>query len=627
MLMPAKIALKNLDWESRLIQRRIGLAGVAVALLFLIVLLRIVYLQVLEHEHYTTLSQDNRVKLVAIPPIRGLIFSQDNVLLAENRPSFTLEVVPEKVPDLDSMLARISELIVIKETDIRRFREQLKRKRRFEGVPLRFNLNDEEVARVAVNQHRLAGIDIIARLNRHYPRRASLAHGIGYVGMIDETELGQLDKSNYRGTKHIGKTGVERAYEDILHGQVGYQQVEVNAQGRIIRVLDRTAPVPGNNLRLTVNAGLQQVAVTALQGKRGAIVALDPNTGGILTAVSSPGYDPNLFVNGIDSASYRALLQSADAPLLNRFSQGNYPPGSTIKPFIGLAALDLAIRESGQETWCRGWYSLQGSSHRYRDWKKNGHGHTDMTKAIAESCDVYFYTLANDMGVDTLHEVLADFGFGRTTGLDIGSESAGLLPSRAWKQRRLGQPWYPGETLIFGIGQGWALVTPLQLAVATAAVANQGKLYQPHLLAAVTDPLDGAVIDRFAAHITAEIQVTELAYWQEVINAMHEVVQGESGTARRSGRGAPYAFAGKTGTAQVISIGQDEEYDADELPEELHDHALFVGFAPLKAPTIAVAVIIENGGSGASTAAPVARRLFDHYLLGEVAEHDRGDQG
>lgn len=625
--MSPQISLKNLDWESRLIQRRIVISGVAIVILFLILLLRVIYLQVLQHEHYTTLSQHNRVKIVAIPPIRGLIFSQDNVLLADNRPSFTLEVVPEKVQDLDEMITQLSELMVIEDSDIRRFREQLRRKRRFEGVPLRFNLSDEEVARISVNQHLLPGIDVVARLNRYYPLSTNLSHTIGYVGMIDETELEKLDKSNYSGTSHIGKIGVEKAYEDILHGEVGYQQVEVNAQGRIIRVLDRTSPVPGKNLYLTLNIGLQNLAVQELEGKRGAIVAIDPNTGGILTSVSSPGYDPNLFVNGIDSKSYGTLLQSTDAPLLNRFLQGKYPPGSTIKPFLGLAALDLGLRESEAETWCQGWYSLKGSSHRYRDWKKSGHGHTGLLKAIAQSCDVYFYDLANDMGVDRLNKALAVFGFGKKTDIDIGSESSGLLPSREWKRKRLGQPWYPGETLILGIGQGSALVTPLQLATATAAMANKGKLYQPHLLAEVKDPVNGDVIDRFKLNVKSEVEVTEPTYWQEVIAAMHEVVQGPTGTARRTGSGAKYDFAGKTGTAQVVSIAQDEEYNEEELPEELRDHALFIAFAPLEDPKIAVAIIVENGGSGSSGAAPIARRLFDYYLLGEESETVQEEQG
>ncbi|MGI9228961.1 MAG: penicillin-binding protein 2 [Gammaproteobacteria bacterium] len=610
--------------ENRLIDRRLFIAATVIVLLFAGLLLRIVYLQIEQHDHYTTLSSHNRMKLAPVPPTRGLIFSRDNVLLADNRVSFSLEVVPEKVRDMEQLTARLADLITIEDSDIRRFRKQLKQMRRFEGVPLRFNLSDEEIALVSVNQHHLPGVSVAARLNRYYPLSANLSHTIGYVGMIDEAEFEQLDKSNYKGTSHIGKIGVEKAYEYLLHGKAGYQQVEVNARGRIIRVLDRTTPVPGKNIHLTLHVGLQNLAVQELQGKRGAIVAIDPETGGILTSVSSPGYDPNLFVNGIDTKSYNEFLRSSDTPLLNRFAQGKYPPGSTIKPFLGLAALDLGIRESEQQTWCRGWYQLKGSTHRYRDWKKEGHGHTALVKAIAQSCDVYFYALAQDMGVDSLVTALAGFGFGKPTGIDIGGDAAGLLPTPEWKQKRSGERWYPGETLILGIGQGSALVTPLQLAVATAALANKGRVYQPHLLAEIRDPVSDDVLESFQSNLRAQVTLQDEAYWEEIIHSMHEVVHGSNGTARRTGAGAKYEFAGKTGTAQIISIGQNQEYKPEELSEELRDHALFIAFAPLHEPKIAIAIIVENGGNGSTGAAPIARRLFDYYLL---AGQSQGEQG
>lgn len=473
--MPPEFHLKDLGYEYRLISRRIYFASAAMFLLALLIVARVSYLQVVLHEHFTTLSQHNRVKIQPIAPIRGLIFSQDGVLLANNRPSFSLEIIPEQVADIDDTIRALAELVEIEEADVSRFKTQLKRKQRFASVPLKFNLSEDEVARVSVNRQRLKGVDVVAGLNRYYPLANQMAHVSGYVSMINEQELEKLDVSNYKGTSHIGKLGIEQAYEDLLHGKVGHRQVEVNATGRIIRVLDRSAPVSGQNIYLTLHASLHKLATDSLQGKRGAIVAIDTKDGGVLALVSSPGYDPNPFVNGIDSKSYKRLLGSSDAPLLNRAIQGKYPPGSTIKPFLGLGALQHGVREMADETWCKGWYSLKGSTHRYRDWKKQGHGHTNLLNAIAQSCDVYFYALAHEMGINRVHEIMGSFGFGTRTGIDIIGESSGLNPSREWKRRAYSQPWFPGETLIVGIGQGSSLATPLQLAVATATVANRGE--------------------------------------------------------------------------------------------------------------------------------------------------------
>lgn len=606
--------LKDADQEARIIRRRIVIAALLVVLFCLVIIARVFYLQVILHDHFTTLSQANRVKIVPIPPTRGLIFSHDGVLLADNRPSFSLEIIPEHVKDLDGTIRELRKSIEIDDNSIARFRAQLKKQRRFESIPLRFNLSDEEVARVSVDLYRFPGVDIVARLNRYYPLSANLAHTVGYVGMIDETELENLDASNYSATSHIGKIGAEKAFEDLLHGTVGYQQVEVNAQGRVIRVLDRTPPIPGENVYLTLDVSLQNLAVQALEGNRGAIIAMDPRDGSVLAMVSSPSYDSNLFVNGIDVKSYNQLLNSKDTPLLNRVLQGKYPPGSTIKPILGWAALEYKVREPDEETWCPGWYSLKGSDHRYRDWKKNGHGHVNLEMAITQSCDVYFYSLANDLGIDRIHDVLARFGLGRKTGIDIGGESNGLIPSREWKRNATGEPWYPGETLIMGIGQGYMLVTPIQLAVAVSAIANRGRVVKPHLFAEARDALTGEVMEKSPAQDPAPVNPEEVENWQKIINAMHDVVQGARGTARHSGAGAKYQFAGKTGTAQVITIGQDEEYNAEEVPEELRDHALFIAFAPLDRPRIAVAIVVENGGGGSSAAAPIARKLLDHYL-------------
>lgn len=620
--MPRKYTFVNIKREASLVRGRIVTAAVIIVILLLVLIFRIFFLQVIMHDHYTTLSRHNRVKIQPIPPTRGLIFSSDNVLLADNRPSYSLEITPEQVVDMDDLIDNLNRLATIEISDLSRFKKQLTKKRRFESIPLRFNLSDEEVAIVSVNQHRLSGVDIVPRLNRYYPVGANFAHAIGYVGLIDEEELQDLVTSNYSGTTHIGKTGVEKAYEDVLHGIVGYQQVEVNAQGRVIRVLDRTPPVAGKNIYLTLNVSLQNLAVDSLQGRRGAIVAIDPGSGAILALVSSPGFDPNLFVNGIDRRSYRSLLSSKDTPLVNRALQGKYPPGSTIKPFLALGALNDGIRTMEDETWCPGWFSLPGREHRYRDWKKQGHGHMNLVSAIAQSCDVYFYALASDLGIERLDHAMEQFGFGSRTGIDTGGEATGLVPTEEWKRKKFGQPWYPGETVILGIGQGSALATPIQLAFATAIMANRGSMYHPHLLAGIQDPVVNDIIRYMPDSNPVTVTVANDEFWNLVIQGMADVVQGTRGTARRTGMNAHYKYAGKTGTAQVVGKPQDEEQvvNNDELPEEFRDHALFIAFAPLESPKIAIAIIVENGGSGSSSAAPIARRLFDHYL--EQMNHD-----
>ncbi len=612
--MAAQTKNKGPDWTIYLVHRRIYLTAALVLIVTAFILLQIINLQVVQHDHFTTLSKSNHIKILPVVPSRGLIFSSDGVLLADNRPSFTLEIVPERVADVDALIEHLSRLITITPDDIQRFRELKKRTRRFEGIPLRLHLDDEEVALTSVNRHLLPGVDVVASLGRYYPLANSLSHTIGYVGMIDEDEFEKLNKSNYRGTSYIGKSGIEKAYEDLLHGHVGYQQVEVNAQGRKIREIYKEPPEPSKDLYLTIDASLQILAAQALTGRRGAIAALDTNSGAVLVSASSPGYDPNLFVDGIDRKIYADLLQSKDTPLLNRTLQGKYPPGSTIKPMLALGGLKLGLREPESETWCPGWYSLRGSTRRYRDWKKQGHGHLDMVNAISQSCDVYFYVLARDMGIDWIHQTLTDFGFGKPTGIDIGGEATGLVPSTQWKREALGQPWYPGETLIAGIGQGATLVTPIQLALATSVIANRGKLVRPYLLSEARDSSTGQQVIRTPAPEGRQVVYAGIEEWDVIVHSMQEVVHGERGTARGSGAGTEYQFAGKTGTAQVIAIGQDEEYDEDEIPEEFQDHALFIAFAPVESPEIALAVIVENGGGGSKTAAPIARELLDHYF-------------
>jgi penicillin-binding protein 2 len=611
--MTALFKFKDLDKESRLISKRIVISGLLALFLVILVSYRIFYLQVVLHDHYSTLSQSNRVKIVPIAPTRGLIFSSDGVLLADNRPSFSLEMIPEKVEDMDSLLKALDNSMEIDETTKSQFKIRLHQNRRFESIPLVYNLSDEEVARVSVDLHKYIGADIVARLNRYYPLGSLTAHTIGYVGMISEPELEQLDLSNYIATSHIGKIGVEKAYEDILHGEVGYQQVEVNVQGRVLRVLDRTPPIPGKNIYISLNASLQNLAMQALEGRSGAVVALDPGDGGILAMVSSPGYDPNLFVNGIDTKTYSEYLASPATPLLNRALQGKYPPGSTVKPMLGLAALSHGIRNPEEHTWCPGWYVLKGTSLRKGDWKKEGHGHTNLRKAIAESCDVYFYSLAHDLGIDKIHQALNEFGFGRYSMVDIGSESSGLLPSRQWKERVYNESWSPGETLNIGIGQGAILVTPMQLAVATAAIANRGRVLKPKLFRESRDPMSNEMVSRSQPELQHVISYAETD-WDQIIDAMTDVIHSSSGTARSIGHGTDFMIAGKSGTAQVFSLAQDEEYEAENLSKELHDHALFIAFAPVENPRIAISVIIENGGGGSANAAPVARSLIDEYF-------------
>lgn len=604
---------KDANHEARLINRRAVIAGILATIFVLIVSYRIFHLQVVMHDHYSTLSQSNRVKILSIAPTRGLIFSSDGVLLADNRPSFSLEITPETVTDMDNILKNLGEIIEIGESNVLSFKARLKQKRRFESIPLMYNLSDEELARVSVDLHKFEGVDIIARLNRYYPLGPMTSHTIGYVGMIDEDELSTLDKSNYIATSHIGKIGAEKAYEDLLHGKVGYQQVEVNVQGRVIRVIDRTPPVPGNNIYLTLNASLQNLAVQALEGKRGAVVAMDPIDGGVLAMVSSPGYDPNEFVNGIDSKTYNKYLSSVDIPLLNRALQGKYPPGSTIKPVLGLTALRHGVRLPDDETWCPGWYILKGTSLKKGDWKKQGHGHTNLRKAIAESCDVYFYALANEMGIDLIYESMSEFGFGKRTNIDIGGETSGLMPSRDWKRKTYNESWYPGETLNIGIGQGAILATPIQLAVATAVIANRGNVLRPRFFDHARAPLSEETIVSGEKEVLHSISISE-ENWERIIDAMHDVIHAPNGTARRVGADATYQFAGKSGTAQVFSLAEDEEYETDKLAKELHDHALFIAFAPVIDPKIVVSVIIENGGGGSANAAPIARLLFDDYF-------------
>jgi penicillin-binding protein 2 len=588
-------------------------AGLLVIVALLVLLARLAQLQIAEHEHFTTLSKDNRVKLVPLPPTRGLIYDRNGVLLAENRPAYSLEMVPEQAQDIEDTLQRLAGIIEISEVDLERFNRLKQRKRRFDSVPIRTNISIEEAARFAVHRHRFPGLDIKAQLLRHYPYREETSHVVGYVGRVSKRDLEHIDASNYAGTSHMGKTGVEKSYEAVLHGAVGVQQVEVNSVGRVARVLEHEPPLPGQDLHLHLDIDLQRVGLEALGEHNGAVVALDPDTGGVLALVSKPGFDPNLFVEGISSKAYNALQQDPNRPLYDRALRGQYPPGSTVKQFIGLAGLETGHITFDTSVYCPGFYRLPGHQHRYRDWKRTGHGPMDLDAAITQSCDVFYYKLAHEMGVDALSSYLQHFNFGEQTGIDLQGEARGILPSREWKRRNRRQPWYPGETVIMGIGQGYFLSTPLQLAAATAAIANGGTFYTPRLV----DYLESRGERKVRSPIPPNgetIPIVKPEHWDDVRTAMLHVTEGLRGTAKRI-RTEHYRIAGKTGTAQVFTLGQDEEYDEDAISRKHRDHALFVAYAPAEDPQIAVAVIAENGGSGSGTAAPIARKVLDAYLL------------
>ena len=612
--MAKQFQLKDSHRESRINSARTIAAILIVIGLLGVVVGRYYSLQITDYEVYRTQSERNRVQLQPLPPKRGLIYDRNGVLLADNRPSYMLSVVREQVPDLDATLAELAELLPISAGDLENFQKKLRHRRPYEAVPLRFRLTPEERARLAVNRYRLPGVVVDAQLLRYYPHGELFSHAIGYVGRINEQETTELDESNYRGTFHVGKVGVEKFYEDILHGAVGYQNVETNAHGRVLRVLEQFDPRPGSDLVLNLDIRIQRAAFDALGGRRGAVVAIDPRTGGVLALVSTPGFDTNLFVNGISSTDYSALRDSLDVPLFNRAIQGQYPPGSTIKPFMAMAGLESGLVTPESTVPDPGWYSLPGDSHKYRDWilRIRGTGHAarvDMNMAIAESCDVYFYDLARRLTIDRMYEYLSPFGFGERTEVDTTNERRGVLPSIHWKRDAMGQPWYPGETISAGIGQGYMLTSPMQLAVATSIMASKGLRRVPRLVQSI----DGVPVDVPAL----EPIVAPPEYWQAVHKGMVEVVHGQRGTAKALAVGLEYQMAGKTGTAQVIGIAQGAVYNEADVSERHRHHGLFIAFAPAQEPTIAVAIIVENGG-GSSAAYPIARQVIDTWLFGEA---------
>lgn len=618
--------IKDHSSEKQIFASRIILAMVVSLILLGIVIARLVQLQVVDYEQFAEKSQGNRIRIEAVPPTRGLIFDRRGRVLAENLPAYQLEFIPEQVPDVKQTLTRLAALGLITEEDIPGFEALSKSGSRFKPVTLRFRLSDDEIADFAIQRPRFPGVDFQPRLVRHYPDGELTAHAIGYVGALSTADLQRLEPAAYAGTAHTGKTSVEHYNESLLHGEVGFRQVVTNARGRQIPIeskdlsqtlLDSESPTPGKNLYLTLDLDLQRVAADVLGERRGAIVAIDPNNGEILALVSTPSFDPNGFATGMSSREFNELQSNEDRPLFNRAVRGSYPPGSTIKPMLSLAALEVGATNLTRRSVCIGYFSLPGSSHRYRDWRPQGHGEVDLHDAIAQSCDVYFYEISRDIGIDRMHEYLTQFGLGIVTGLDMTGESSGLVPSRAWKRQafseRADQVWFPGETVIASIGQGFMLATPLQLANATATLATRGKRFQPHLVAAYEDPLTGerTVV---APERMPDVEIDNEFYWDSVLAAMHDVMQGSTGTARAAGRDAIYEMAGKSGTAQVFSVAQEDQYNEDEIAERLRDHALFISFAPLEAPRIAVAVVVENGSSGSRIAAPMARAIMDEYL-------------
>jgi penicillin-binding protein 2 len=626
--------VRNPERELFLFKRRLAIAGVLVLVAFGALTARFVYLQVYRHSHYQTLAESNRIAVVPITPNRGVITDRNGTVIAQSHSAYTLEIQPARVRDIEATIDALAAIVDVTQRDRRRFRKLLEESKNFESLPLRTKLTDEEVARFAVNRFRFPGVEIKARLFRHYPFGELGAHFLGHIGRINDKDLEKIaeweESANYKGTDYIGKLGIELSYERELHGTTGVEEVEVDAGGRAVRTLSRTPPVSGNNLRLSIDIKLQQVAEAAFGDRRGALVAMDPTTGEVLAFVSKPGFDPNLFVDGIDPGNWKELNESPDKPLLNRPLRGAYPPGSTIKPFLALGALTSGKRTATQTIHDPGYFQIPGHSHRFRDDKPGGHGVVDMYKSIVVSCDTYYYVLASETDIDDTAAFMATLGFGRLTGIDIEGEQPGVLPSREWKRRRFAgknyrddhRKWYLGDSVSAGIGQGYTAFTPVQQAHATAIVANNGVAFRPHIVKQIENVGTGEV-----QHVAAESTHT-LAVKPEHLEVVRNALVGvnKEGTSARAFAGAKYASGGKTGTAQVFSL-KGEKYEASKIDERLRDHAWFVAYAPADRPRIALAVLVENGGFGAQTAAPIARQVLDYFLLGDPGKGPAPVQG
>jgi penicillin-binding protein 2 len=612
--------LKNHQRELYQFQVRVGFVSVAVLVCFAILLLRFTWLRIVQHDVYHAKAEDNRISIVPIAPNRGLILDRNGVVLARNYSAYTLEISPSKINDLERTITELAEVVDIQPRDRSRFRKLLSESRNADSLPIRNRLTDEEVARFAANRFRFPGVEIRARLFRQYPYGDTASHVIGYIGRMTDRDIERLEEqgvsANYRGTDFVGKTGVEASYQNELHGSTGFEQVEIDAGGRGIRTLSRTAAQPGNNITLTIDIKLQEIVEQAFGDRRGALVAIDPASGAILAFVSKPGFDPNLFVDGIDPQSWAELNNSPDRPLNNRAIAGVYPPGSTFKPFMALAALESGKRHPRYTISDPGYYEFGGR--RFRDSKPGGNGSVDLYKSIVVSSDTYYYQLANDMGIDAIAAFMKQFGLGAKTGIDLEGEAIGVLPSPEWKQRRFRRPeqqkWYAGETISIGIGQGYNAYTPVQLAQAVAALANGGAMYRPHLVAHVDHLRSG---DR--RYIEPQL-ISQISLKPENVEFVKNAMAGvnKEGTGARAFAGAQYSSGGKTGTAQVIGMKQNEKYDERKIAERHRDHSLFIAFAPLDNPKIALMTIVENGGFGARAAAPIARAVLDYWLLGKI---------
>ncbi|MFA7665978.1 MAG: penicillin-binding protein 2 [Burkholderiaceae bacterium] len=614
------VEVRNPERELRQLRLRLAVALAFVIVCFGLLVARFAWLQVHRYADFHAQAEDNRIALLPVAPARGLIYDRNGVLLAENVSAYTLELSPKRIgyARLDETIDALTEIVDISALERRRFKRLADENRRADSLPLKIRLTDEEVARLAVQRYRFHGVEIRARLFRHYPLGDTAAHVLGYIGRISVDDLRRLDAngqlSNYAGTTHIGKIGVELSYEDALHGRPGTEEVEVSAGGRVVRTLSQTPPVPGATLYLSIDIRLQRLAEELLANRRGALVVIEPASGDVLALVSSPTFDPNLFVDGIDTQTWQGLNENPDLPLLNRPLRGAYPPGSTYKPFVGLAALSAGLRNASETISDPGYFQL--GNHRFRDSRRGGHGTVDLRKSIVVSSDTYYYKLAYEIGVDRLHALMKPWGFGQLTGIDLAHETAGILPSTEWKMRRYKQRWLPGETPSVGIGQGYNAFTILQLAQATATLANRGQVIVPHVVRVVENPSTGErqQIGGVEKH---RIPIRPADY-ELVRSAMVEV--NRSGTGRHVFGNAPYSVAGKTGTSQVVGIRQGERYDADRLDERHRDHSLFVAFAPAEAPRVAIAAIIENGGFGAQAAAPLVRQVLDYILLGQLPD-------
>lgn len=610
--MVKKILNNNQSELTYRFKSRIIISIIVIISIFSIISARLVYLQIYQHDRYRTLSNKNQIRVLPLKPKRGLIYDRNGVLLAENVPVHNLEIIIDHVKEFDNIIERLGEIIQLSANDISSFYTKLQQRQNEETIPIKQKLTDEEIAKFAVNQYQFSGVLIKARLIRHYPFGSSLAHVLGYVLGVNSQDGTQINRANYTTTGSRGMSGIEKYYEESLHGKLGYEEVERDSAGHTVRVLNRAAPIPGNDIYLTIDSRLQMIAEKSLGEQSGAVVVLDPNDGEVLALASAPNYDLNLFIQGMSYGAYDNMVNSKDRPFYNRAVNGQYPPASTIKPFIAIEALDSKIVTPKYRIFDRGYFQLPNSSYSYRDWKKKGHGWINMHRAIVVSCDTYFYNLAHMMGIQSIQKVLGQFGFGALTGIDLEGESAGIVPGAEWKQLNRHLPWYPGDTIITGIGQGYTLVTPLQLAAATATIAARGSSYKPHIV--LKQILTDGETKNIFPQKNSVLKLQNNEVWNEIIAAMDEVTGTLEGTGRNFGQKLSYPVAAKTGTAQVISSNQHERLDNNSLPQHLRDHSLFIAFAPIENPEIAIAVIIEN-----STKAPhVAREVMDGYFLKEI---------